>query len=492
MERSVGIDLGTTNSVVAWVAPDGHPQIVPNADGDGATPSVVAFENDAILVGRTARSQAALNPENTVMSIKRHIGESGYHVTVGQNKYSPQEISALVLKRLKNDAEAFLGGPVGNSVVTVPAYFDATQRAATREAAEIAGITLDRLLDEPTAAAMAYKLHEQDQMNILVFDLGGGTLDISVLKLHKGRFSVLGTSGDNLLGGDDLDEAMMQLIARRFEEEHGIRLLERDSACIQRLREAAEESKRLLSFKDSARVSVPFIVPEKALSVDFPVTRTEFIQQAAGIFDRLRGPLTEALGYAKLQPADVDEVLLSGGSTRIPRVREILSDTFGKEALSKINPDECVALGAAVAANWGTTKVTFKASRTVGVELAGGSFSPVISRGATLPTVGIEPYTTAYDGQTAISFPIYQGEAPIAERNLILGEIVIDGLEPAAAGAAHIEVTFEMTTEGIIHASARDVKTQKEVSVEIESAVMTEEEKRIATQRVQELAAQIE
>jgi len=492
MERTVGIDLGTTNSVVAWVGPDERPEIIPNADGDGCTPSAVAFENDAILVGRLARSQAALNPERTIFSVKRHMGEEGYRVRVGNASYTPQEISALILRRLKADAEAYLGGEVQRAVVTVPAYFNATQRAATREAAEIAGLNLDRILDEPTAAAMSYKLHEQERLTILVFDFGGGTLDISVLKLNKGRFSVIATSGDNSLGGDDIDQRVMEMISRRFEEQHSINLLKRDPVTVQRLREAAEEAKRQLSFKDSARVSIPFIVPERALSLDMSLTRAELERAVADLFDRLRAPLIDALDYAKLKPTDIEEVLLSGGSTRIPRVRMMLAEMFGKQALSKVNPDECVALGAAVAASYGTTKVTFKASRSVGVEIAGGSFSAVIQRGATLPTVAVEPYTTAHDNQTAISFPIYQGEAPIAGRNLLLGEIVIDGIEPGPAGGAHIDVAFEMTTEGILKASASDVRTGKQVSVVIESAVMSEDEKRAATQRVAELASKIE
>jgi len=492
MERCVGIDLGTTNSVMAWVGPDDRPEIIPNADGYAYTPSVVAFEDDAVLVGHVARSQAALNPERTIFSIKRRIGEDGYRVRINGAAYSPQEISALIMKRLKADAEAYIGGEIERAIVTAPAYFNATQRAATREAAEIAGLKLDRILDEPTAAAMAYKLHEQDRLVILVFDFGGGTLDISVLKLHKGRFSVIATSGDNELGGDDFDQRMMQLLAGKFENQHGVDLLACNAVTAQRLREAAEEAKRQLSFKDSTRVSVPFIVPEKALSLDFDVARPDFEKAAIDLFDRLRAPLLDALDHAKLKPVDIDEVLLSGGSTRIPRVRNVLADVFGKEALSTINPDECVAIGAAAAANWGTTKVTFKASRSVGVEVAGGSFSSVIHRGATLPTVAVESYTTAHDEQTAISFPIYQGENAIAQRNLLLGEIVIEDIEPGPAGKARIDVAFEMTSEGILKASAKDVTTGTQVSVEIESAVMTEDEKEIATQRVAEMAAKIE
>jgi len=492
MECKVGIDLGTTNSAVAYVDRDGAPEIIPNADGENTTPSVVAFEDDCVLVGRAALAQAVISPERTVMAIKRHMAEPGYVAKVGESLYSPQEISAIILKKMKQDAEQALGCTIGEAVVTAPAYFSSVQRAATREAGEIAGINVKRILDEPAAAALAYRLNEEDRINILVFDFGGGTLDISVLRVARGRFAVLSTSGDNLLGGKDLDDCVMRLLNSMFQQATGISLFESGAVAVERLREAAEDAKRKLSFKEKVRVSVPFILPEKALSLDLAVTREQFESVAGPLFERMMGPLKEALGYAKLQPGDIDEVLFSGGSTRIPKVRHMISEVFGKQPLAKINPDECVALGAAIAAAEGTTKVTFKASRSLGVELADGSFSPLIARGSTLPTVAEESYTTSFDSQTVISFPIYQGENRHADKNTLLGEIVIDGIDQAPSGSARVSVSFEMSTEGIIRAIAKDVTTGRKMGIVLEGAIMSDTERQAAMERIDKLAQKIE
>jgi len=492
MECKVGIDLGTTNSAVAYVDFDGRPEMIQNADGDNTTPSVVAFEDDSVLVGAAALAQAAVNPEATILAVKRHMAERGFAVNIGGSIYTPQEISALILKKLKNDTELALGRPVEEAVITAPAHFNTAQRAATREAGEIAGLNVKRILDEPAAAALAYKLNEEDRLNILVFDLGGGTLDISVLRVARGRFSVLSTGGDNLLGGTDFDEAIVSFLARQFQQQHRLNLLESGPVVRERLREAAEEAKKKLSFKDKVRVSVPFVLPEKALSLDVALTREQFEAECRPLFERMLAPINEALKYAKLTPRDVDEVLFSGGSTRMPRVRDMVAEMFGKQPLSKINPDECVALGAAIAAAEGTTKVTFKASRSLGVEIAGGTFSPLIERGSTLPTVADDSYTTSFDGQTMISFPIYQGEDARAARNMLLGEVVIDGIDPEPAGKARVSVTFEMSTEGTLKAMAKDVRTGRQIAAVLEGAIMSDTDRQAAAERIDKLARKIE
>lgn len=492
MECKVGIDLGTTNSAVAYVDLDGRPEIIANADGENTTPSVVAFDGDTVLVGQAALAQAAVNPESTVLAIKRHMAERGYAARVGGTLYTPQEISALILRKLKQDTEQSLGRAIGEAVVTAPAHFNSAQRAATREAGEIAGLVVKRILDEPAAAALAYRLNEEERLNVLVFDLGGGTLDISILRVAKGRFSVLSTGGDNLLGGTDFDECVSRMLCRRFQAETGIDLLQAGPVVRERLREAAEDAKKKLSFKDKVRVSVPFIVPEKALSLDLTLARAELEHECRELFGRMVPPVNEALQYAELLARDVDEVLLSGGSTRMPKVRQIVSEIFGKQPLSKINPDECVALGAAIAAAEGTTKVTFKASRSLGIEVTGGTFSPLIERGNTLPTVASDTYTTSFDGQTVISFPIYQGEDGRAARNVLLGEVVIDGIEPAAAGTPRVSVTFEMSTEGILKATAKETRTGREIGVVLEGAIMSGSDRLAAAERIDKLAQKIE
>jgi len=487
----VGIDLGTTNSAAAHVDLDGRSEIIPNAEGENTTPSVVAFD-DAVLVGHAALAQAAANPLATVLAVKRHMAQRGYAVKVHGSVYTPQEISALILKKIKHDTELALGREIDEAVVTAPAYFNTAQRAATREAGEIAGLNVRRILDEPAAAALAYKLNDHDRLNLLVFDFGGGTLDISVLRVARGRFSVLSSSGDNHLGGTDLDREIVQLLCSRFEKETGVDLAEAGPVGAERLREAAEDAKKNVSFKERVRISVPFIVPQKALSLDLVLTREEFEQQCAPLFGRLVPPIEEALKYAKLQPNDIDEVILSGGSTRIPRVRNMVAEIFGKQPLAKINPCECVALGAAIAAAEGTTKVTFKASRSLGVEIAGGTFAPLISRGGTLPTAAEKSFTTSFDGQTVISFPIYQGEETRAGRNALLGEVVVDGIDPGPAGAARVSVTFSMSTEGILEAIAKDLRTGREMSTVLEGTIMSDTERLAAMQRVDKLAEKIE
>ena len=492
MTCKVGIDLGTTNSAAAFVDFDGRPEIIPNSEGENTTPSVVAFDERSVLVGHPALAQASVNPERTVLNIKRHMAQQGYGVRVGSAVYRPQEISALILKKLKMDTERSLCQPIDEAVITAPAYFNTAQRAATREAGEIAGLKVRRILDEPAAAALAYRLNEQEQVNLLVFDFGGGTLDISVLRVAKGRFSVLGTSGDNLLGGTDLDARLTGLLSRRFLDQTGFDLAQAGPVPAERLREAAEDAKRKLSFKERTRVSVPFIVPEKALSLDTTITRQELEQECRDLLERLIPPINEALRYSELQAGDVDEVILSGGSTRIPKVREIVAEMFGKQPLARINPDECVALGAAIAAAEGTMKVTFKASRSLGVEIERGAFSTLISRGSTLPTSAEQSYTTSFDNQTVISFPIYQGEDSRAASNMLLGELVIGGIEQGPAGGALVKVTFTMSTEGTLQAAATNVRSGRTMSTVLEGAIMSEGERLAATERIDELARKIE
>ena len=492
MGSKIGIDLGTTNSAVAHVDFDGKPEIIINSDGEYTTPSVVAFDEESILVGKAALAQAAVNPADTIMAIKRHMAEPGFTVKTSSGSYTPQEISALILKKLKREAEEALGDEIEEAVITAPAYFSTAQRAATREAGEIAGLNVKRILDEPAAAALAYKLDDEDRINLCVFDFGGGTLDISVLRVARGRFSVLSTSGDNELGGKDFDDIMLRLLCQRFQQQTGVNLLGAGAVALERVRTAAEDAKKSLSFRDKVRVSVPFVVPEKALSMDITVTRPDFEKAAWPLFERMAGPLKEALAYSKLQPADIDEVLFSGGTTRMPKVREIVGEIFNKQPLAKIDPDQCVALGAAFAAAEGATKVTFKVSRSLGVEVAGGEFSPLLSRGSTLPTSAVNSYTTSFDKQTVISFPIYQGDSARAEKNVLLGEMVIDGIQPAPAGEARVSVTFEMGTEGLLKAIARDVRTGQAMSVELEGTIMSETERQAAIERIDTLASKIE
>lgn len=490
MGRTIGIDLGTTNSCMAFVDVDGKPAIIPNAEGERTTPSVVAFEDDSVLVGKIAKQQAVINPERTIASIKRHMGDERFMLTINGVDFRPQEIAALVLKKLKQDASTFLGEEVTDAVVTVPAYFDSIQKAATKEAGQIAGLNVQRVLDEPTAAAMAYGINETEKQTLLVYDLGGGTFDVSLLKLREGRFSVVTTCGDNKLGGDDFDERVMGYLADEFKKAHGVALASLGPKTEQRLREAAEEAKKQLSLRDRTRVTIPFIVPEKALSLDVSVTRQAFDAITDDLIRRTQEPVVEALKTAKMEPTAIDVVLLAGGATRMTRVHAFVEKIMQKVATQKVNPDECVALGAAIAADRGTRGVTFKASRSLGVEIAGGAFSRVVAKGATLPTMAEEEYTTAKDDQTVIHFPVYQGEDAVAEKNTLLGEMRIDGIKPGPKGEAQINVRFEMTAEGILIATARDVATDKNVSAQIEGALMSSGEIEEARDKVEALASQ--
>ncbi|HOX36999.1 MAG TPA: Hsp70 family protein [Candidatus Brocadiia bacterium] len=496
MGRIIGIDLGTTFSAAAYVQPDGKPAIITNAEGERTTPSIVAFAGRDILVGRLARQQAVLNPGNTIRSIKRHMGEDGYAVRVGSTKYLPQEISALILRKIRNDAESYLGETVDSAVIAVPAYFSSIQKAATKEAGEIAGLDVRRVLDEPTAAAIAYGINESGKQTILVFDLGGGTFDVSLLKLVNGRFSVITTNGDNFLGGDDFDQRVVAYLKQRFLESTGVNLdqigsTDKTGDINERLLEASELAKRQLSTMESTRMSVPFIVPEKGLNLDVDLTRAQLEEMCSDLIDRMNKPLLTAFSDARMKPDEIDIVVLCGGMTRMPRVRRHIEELIGKRAVAGVNPDECVALGAAIAAERGTRTVTFKVTRSMGIEIVGGEFSPLLRKGMTLPAMVTEEYTTSEDSQTAINFPIYQGEAKRADDNIILGELRIDGIEPAPRGVPRVEVCFEMSTEGILRASARNVVTSKTISVDLEGALMSEAQKKQAADRVGELAARI-
>lgn len=492
MSRTIGIDLGTTNSAMASMDIDGRAELITNAEGDRITPSVVAFDGDSVLVGKLAKQQAAANPDNTVFSIKRHMGDPLYKVRVAGKEYRPQEISALILRKLVRDAEAFLGEDLSEVVITVPAYFNSAQKAATKEAGEIAGLKVERILDEPTAAAMAYGMENREDEILLVFDFGGGTLDVSVLRIVAGHFSVIATSGDNHLGGNDFDERIVNYLADSFFQKYSVDLRELGPVVSQRLYEAAEEAKRQLSSRERTRVSIPFIVPDRALSLDVSITRQDFEALTDDLVRRTEQPVRDALEEARLHSRQIDTILLSGGSSRIPRIRSFLTQLFGKRPESRVNPDECVALGAAIAAEQGTRAVTFRVSRSIGVEVVGGGFSPILRKGATLPTAAEDVFTTAHDQQRAIHFPIYQGEAAMAKENELLGEIRVDGLSPGPAGKPQVVVTFEMDTEGLLHCTAIDRSTNKKVEATLRGAVMTDEEKATATAASEELAEKME
>jgi molecular chaperone DnaK len=474
-EYVVGIDLGTTNSVIAWMKDDGTVEVIPNAEGNRITPSVVAFDkNGQILVGEPAKRQIILNPERTIKSIKRKMG-TDYKVRIDDKEYTPQEISAFILKKLKKDAESYLGGEIKKAVITCPAYFNDAQRQATKEAGIIAGFDVLRIINEPTAAALAYGLDKKGEQKVLVYDLGGGTFDVSILEIGDGVIQVIATAGNNHLGGDDFDQRLIDYMADEFKKQHGIDLRE-DRQALQRLRDAAEKAKIELSTKLETEVSLPFIAVTESgpIHLEMRITRALFESLTRDLVEMTRGPIEQALNDAKLSPQDIDEIILVGGMTRVPMVQQFIKDIFGKEPNKSVNPDEAVAIGAAIQAAIiaGTEGAKDKdvvlvdvTPLTLGIEVKGGLFEPIIPRNTTIPVKKSKIFTTVEDYQTEVEIRVYQGERPIAKDNIFLGSFRLVGIPPAPRGVPQIEVTFDIDSDGIVHVSAKDLGSGKEQSM---------------------------
>ncbi|WP_338825003.1 Chaperone protein DnaK [Moorella humiferrea] len=482
MGKVIGIDLGTTNSCVA-VMEGGEAVVIPNAEGGRTTPSVVAFTKDGErIVGQVAKRQAITNPDRTVMSIKRHMG-TNYKVKIDDKEYTPQEISAMILQKLKADAEAYLGEKVTQAVITVPAYFTDSQRQATKDAGRIAGLEVLRIINEPTAASLAYGLDKEEDQTILVYDLGGGTFDVSILELGDGVFEVKATSGNNRLGGDDFDQRIMDYLVDICRREHGVDLRQ-DKMAMQRLKEAAEKAKIELSSMTSTNINLPFIsaTPNGPIHLDVTLTRAKFEELIADLVEKTVGPTMQALADAGLEPKDIDKVLLVGGSTRVPLVQETVRKILGKEPHKGINPDECVALGAAIQAGVlaGEVKDVLLLDVTplsLGIETLGGVFTKIIERNTTIPTSKSQIFSTAADNQTTVEIHVLQGERAMAADNKTLGRFQLTGIPPAPRGVPQIEVKFDIDANGIVHVSAKDLATGKQQAITITSSSgLTEEE----------------
>lgn len=476
MGKVIGIDLGTTNSCVA-VLEGGEPVVIANAEGNRTTPSVVGFaKNGERLVGETAKRQAITNPERTIASIKRYMG-TDHSVEIDNKKYTPQDISAMILGKLKADAESYLGEKVTEAVITVPAYFTDSQKQATKDAGKIAGLDVKRIINEPTAASLAYGLDkDESQHKILVYDLGGGTFDVSILELGDGVFEVLATSGNNKLGGDDFDEALLNFMAESFAKENGVDL-KADKMALQRLKEAAEKAKKELSSAQTTNVNLPFITVNEngPLHMNMDITRAKFEQLTADLVNKTIEPMKKAMADADVSNSDLSKVILVGGSTRIPAVQEAVKNITGKEPFKGINPDECVAVGAAIQAGVLTGEVNDVllldvTPLSLSIETLGGVATKLIERNTTIPTKKSQIFSTAADNQTAVDIHVMQGEREMAAGNITLGRFQLTGIPPAPRGIPQIEVTFDIDANGIVNVSAKDMGTGKEQRITITSS----------------------
>ena len=472
MAKIIGIDLGTTNSCVA-VLEGGEPVVIANAEGNRTTPSVVAFaKNGERMVGQVAKRQAVTNADRTISSIKRHMG-TNYKVEIDGKKYTPQEISAMILQKLKADAESYLGGPVTEAVITVPAYFSDSQRQATKDAGKIAGLDVKRIINEPTAAALAYGLDKESEQKIMVYDLGGGTFDVSILEIGDGVIEVLATAGNNRLGGDDFDKCVMDWMAAEFKKDTGIDLTG-DKVAMQRLKEAAEKAKIELSGVTSTNINLPYITADATgpKHLDLTLTRAKFDQLTAHLVEATSGPVKQAMSDAGLTGSDISKVLMVGGSSRIPAVQDEVKKLTGKEGFKGINPDECVAMGAALQGGvfTGDVKDLLLLDVTplsLGIETMGGVMTKLIERNTTIPTKKSQIFTTAADNQTSVEVHVLQGEREMAQYNKTLGRFNLDGIAPARRGVPQIEVTFDIDANGIVNVSAKDLGTGKEQKISI-------------------------
>ena len=497
MGKVIGIDLGTTNSCVA-VLEGGEPVVIANAEGNRTTPSVVGFaKNGERLVGETAKRQAITNPDRTIASIKRHMG-TDYTVEIDGKKYTPQDISAMILGKLKSDAESYLGEKVTEAVITVPAYFTDSQKQATKDAGKIAGLDVKRIINEPTAASLAYGLDkDESQHKILVYDLGGGTFDVSILELGDGVFEVLATNGNNKLGGDDFDEALLNFMADSFAKENGVDL-RNDKMALQRLKEAAEKAKKELSSAQTTNINLPFITVNEngPLHMNMDITRAKFDQLTADLVNKTIEPMKKAMADAGVTNSDLSKVILVGGSTRIPAVQEAVKKVTGKEPFKGINPDECVAVGAAIQAGVLTGEVNDVllldvTPLSLSIETLGGVATKLIERNTTIPTKKSQIFSTAADNQTAVDIHVMQGEREMASGNTTLGRFQLTGIPPAPRGIPQIEVTFDIDANGIVNVSAKDMGTGKEQSITITSSTkLSDEEIQAKVKEAEQYAAE--